>query len=279
MVSVNTNYGAMIALQNLNSTQSDLSTTENRISTGLAVSSAKDNGGIYAIAQNLRADVGSLTAVTQSLDRANSAVDVAISAGQSVSDLLVEMKQKAIAAADTSLDATSRSALNEDFKSLRDQIQTVVDNASFNGVNLLDGKNSGTTITNIQALADAKQASHITVNVENLSYGGGVLSINASTVIDTQANASTVAAQIDNSLANVNKSLARLGTASKKLSLHETFVKGLSDALNAGIGNLVDADLPSESAKLQSLQVKQQLGVQALSIANQAPQILLSLFR
>jgi flagellin len=279
MVSVNTNYGALIALQNLNATQSQLATTQQRISTGLAVSSAKDNGGIYAIAQNLRADVGSLAAVTQSLDRANSSVDVAISAGQSVSDLLVEMKQKAIAAADGSQDAASRSALNEDFKSLRDQIQTVVDNAAFNGVNLLDGTNSGSAITNIQALADAKQSSHITVNVENLSYGGGTLTITKTQQIDTQANASTTAASIDTSLANVNKALARLGTASKKLSLHETFVKGLSDALNKGIGNLVDADLPTESAKLQSLQVKQQLGVQALSIANQAPQILLSLFR
>ena len=277
MVSVNTNIGAMVALQNLNSTQSQLETTQSRITTGLAVSSAKDNGGLFAIAQNLRADVGSLTAVKQSLDRANSAVDVAISAGQTVSDLLVEMKQKAIAAADASLDAASRSALNEDFKSLRDQIQTVVDNASFNGVNLLDGV--GTTGGALQAIADAHQASHITVKVENMSYGGGTLTITSSQQIDNQAHASTTAASIDTSLANVNKALARLGTGSKKLSLHETFVGKLSDTLNAGIGNLVDADLASESAKLQSLQVKQQLGVQALSIANQSPQILLSLFR
>ena len=277
MVSVNTNIGALVALQNLNSTQSQLQTTQQRITTGLAVSSAKDNGGLFAIAQNLRADVGSLTAVKQSLDRANSAVDVAISAGQTVSDLLVEMKQKSIAAADSSLDAASRSALNEDFKSLRDQVQTVVDNASFNGVNLLDG--TGTTGGSLQAIADAKQASHITVKVENLSYGGGTLTISSTQQIDSQANASTTAASIDTSLANVNKALARLGTGSKKLSLHETFVSKLSDTLTAGIGNLVDADLATESAKLQSLQVKQQLGVQALSIANQAPQILLSLFR
>lgn len=277
MVSVNTNIGAYIALQNLNATQSQLQTTQQRINTGLAVSSAKDNGGIYAIAQNLRADVGSLTAVTQSLDRAGSAIDVAISAGQSVSDILVELKQKAIAAADGSLDAASRSAINEDFKSLRDQIQTVVDNATFNGVNLLDG--TGTTGGNLQAIADAKQTSHITVKVENLSYGGGTLTISSTQQVDTKAHASTTAASIDTSLAAVNKALARLGTGSKKVSLHETFVKKLSDTLNAGIGNLVDADLATESAKLQSLQVKQQLGVQALSIANQAPQILLSLFR
>jgi flagellin len=167
--------------------------------------------------------------------------------------------------------------LNEDFKSLRDQIQTVVDNATFNGVNLLDG--TGTTGGNLQAIADSKQSSHITVKVENMSYGGGTLTITAAQSIGTKAAASTTAASIDTSLQNVNKALARLGTGSKKLSLHNTFVGKLSDTLNAGIGNLVDADLATESAKLQSLQVKQQLGVQALSIANQAPQILLSLFR
>jgi flagellin len=263
MVSVNTNIGALVALQNLNATQGQLTTTQQRITTGLAVSSAKDNGGLFAIAQNLRADVGSLTAVKQSLDRANSAVDVALSAGQTVSDLLVEMKQKSIAAADSSLDAASRSALN--------------DNATFNGVNLLDG--TGTTGGNLQAIADAKQSSHITVKVENMSYGGGTLTITSTQTIASKAAASTTAASIDTSLQNVNKALARLGTGSKKLSLHNTFVGKLSDTLNAGIGNLVDADLATESAKLQSLQVKQQLGVQALSIANQAPQILLSLFR
>lgn len=277
MVSVNTNIAAQVALQNLNSTQGQLNVTQQRINTGLAVSSAKDNGGLFAIAQQLRADVGSLTAVNQSLNRANSAVDVALSAGQTVSDLLVEMKQKAIAAADASLDAASRSALNEDFKSLRDQIQTVVDNATFNGVNLLDG--TGVTSGALQAIADAKQTSYITVNAELMGLSGSVVTLTSTQTINSQATASTTAATIDTSLANVNKALARLGTGSKKLSLHQTFISKLSDTLNAGIGNLVDADLATESAKLQSLQVKQQLGIQALSIANQAPQILLSLFR
>ena len=130
--SVNTNVGAMVALQNLNSTQSQLMTTQNRINTGLKVSSAKDNAAIWAIAQNQRATSSSLNSVISSLQRGQSTVDVALSAGNSVSDLLLQMKEKALAAADTTLDTTSRAALNDEFTSLRDQISKVVTNAVFN---------------------------------------------------------------------------------------------------------------------------------------------------
>src|SRR5438105_5141834 len=133
MNSVNTNVGAMVALQNLAATQSDLMTTQNRINTGLKIASAKDNGAIWAIAQNQRSTSQSLDAVKDSLQRASSTVDVALSAGESVSDLLLQMKQKALAASDITLDTNSRVALNDDFKSLRDQIAKVVANADFNG--------------------------------------------------------------------------------------------------------------------------------------------------
>src|SRR5262245_26698533 len=120
--SVNTNVGAMVALQNLNATNADLAMTQTRINTGKKVSSAKDNGAIWAIAQNQRATSGSLDAVKESLQRSQSTVDVAMAAGETVSDLLVQMKQKALAASDASLDQASRDALNQDFMSLRDQI-------------------------------------------------------------------------------------------------------------------------------------------------------------
>jgi flagellin len=274
MVSVNTNVGAFVALQNLNATSKELEAVQTRINTGFAVAGPKDNGGIFAIAQNLRSDVGSLNAVSQSLDRATSTVDVALAAGQSISDLLVELKQKAIAAADASLDTQSRNAINEDFKSLRDQITTIVTNATFNGVNVLDG-----TTANIQAIANSDASSYITVSGENLSLSGSIVTLTSTAEVDSQGAASTAIATIDTSLQSVNEALARLGTGSKKLELHKTFVSKLSDTLKAGIGNLVDADLATESAKLQSLQVKQQLGIQALAIANQAPQILIALFR
>lgn len=274
MATINTNPGAMIALQNLNQTNKDLMQVQNRINTGLAVSSAKDNGGVYAIAQGMRGEVAGLRAVSQSLNMAVSVTDVALAAGEAISDLLIEMKEKALAASDTSLDSSSRSALNEDFKALRDQIGTIVENAEFNGINLIN--NGG---DDISALANASGSNTITVAAEDLSLTGATLTITAATQIDTSTNASAAATAIDTSLTNINSALARLGTSSKALEIHNTFVGKLSDTLEKGIGNLVDADLAKESARLQSLQVKQQLGVQALSIANSAPSTILGFFR
>lgn len=272
--SVNTNVGAMIALQNLNATNSELATVQNRINTGKKVATAKDNGAIWAIAQAQRSDVAALGAVRQSLDRGVAAVDVAISAGESISDLLLRLKEKALAAKDESLDTSARTALNEDFKSLRDQIQKVVDNAEFNGVNLL--KSGATTY---KALANVDGSATVDVAAEIMKLSGSVVTITTTDVISTVTNATAVLSRVDASIANVSASLARLGTASKALGTHATFVSKLSDTLEAGVGNLVDADLAKESARLQALQTKQQLGVQALSIANTAPQILMRLFQ
>ncbi|MCP2669735.1 flagellin [Maricaulaceae bacterium EIL42A08] len=275
MATINTNPGAMIALQNLNKTNMDLQQVQQRINTGLAISSAKDNGGVYAIAQSMRADVGGYKAVNQSLDLAMSTVDVALAGGEAISDLLVEMKEKALAGADTSLDTASRTALNEDFKALRDQITTIVSNAEFNGTNLIDGSNTA----GISALANADGSNTLTIDDEDFSLGGSIVTVAATASFGTAAAASTQAAAIETSLDNLNASLARLGTGSKSLEVHKTFVGKLSDSLEKGIGNLVDADLAKESARLQSLQVKQQLGIQALSIANSAPSSILGYFR
>jgi flagellin len=185
------------------------------------------------------------------------------------------MKEKAVSAADVSLDTASRNALNEDFKALRDQIGTIIKNAKFNGINLTDG-----SMTNgVRALANSNGSGYITVASEDMSLSGSIVTLATTTSVDTVTHASAAITTVENSLQKVNESLARLGTGSKKLEIHKTFVSKLSDSLRAGIGNLVDADLAVESAKLQSLQVKQQLGVQALSIANSAPQMLLGLFR
>jgi flagellin len=274
MLSVNTNVGAMVALQNLNHTNSQLQTTQNAINTGLKVSSAKDDGATFAIAQDMRGDVAGYSSVTDSLHRASSAVDVALSAGQSISDLLIQMKQKALSASDASMDTASRQALNEDFKALRDQISSIVSNAVFNGFNLVNG-----TTTQITALASSDGARKVTVGAENMSLSGSIVTITSTASISTQTAASTMISTIETSLTNVDSSLARLSSGEKKLSIQADFVQKLSDTLTAGIGNLVDANMAQESAMLQSLQVKQQLGVQALSIANQAPSITLSLFR
>jgi flagellin len=274
--SVNTNTSAMAALQNLAATNRELATTQSRINTGLKVASAKDNGAIWAIAQNQRATSQSLDAVKDSLQRGASTVDVAISAGESISDLLLQMKSKALAASDKTLDADSLTALNEDFKSLRDQIQKAVDNAEFNGANMI--KSGGTAV---EALANADGDAHITVAAQDLSLGGtGALSaITSTSEIATQADAEAMIGTVNTAITKVSTALSQLGTGSKALSSHLDFVGKLQDSIDAGVGNLVDADLAKESAKLQALQTKQQLGIQALSIANQSSSSLLSLFR
>ena len=277
--SVNTNVGAMIALQNLNATNADLAMTQNRINTGKKVASAKDNGAIWAIAQNQRATSGSLNAVKESLQRSQSTVDVAMAAGETVSDMLVQMKEKALAASDTSLDQASRDALNEDFISLRDQIGKAVKNATFNGVNMLDGTQPGGVVT-IAALADDTGSSKLTVAGEDMSLGGPIMgALAATSTIGTQTNAAAMITSINAAVANVSTALSKLGTGSKSLAGHLTFIGKLQDSIDAGIGNLVDADLAKESAKLTALQTKQQLGVQALSIANQMPQTIMALFK
>jgi flagellin len=272
--SVNTNGGALVALQYLSATQGQLSQTQSHINSGLKVATARDDGAIYAIAQNQRASVAGYTAVVNSINNGTSAIDVALSAGQSISDLLIQLKTKALAAADSSLDTASRNALNANFTALRDQVATIVKNAVFNGFNLVDG-----STTQITALASADGSRRITTAAQNMKLSGSIVTLKSTATISTQSKASTLVATIQTSLTNVNSALAKLSSGAAKFSIQATFSQKLSDTLTAGIGNLVDANMAQESALLQSLQVKQQLGVQALSIANQQPQTILSLFR
>ena len=272
--SVNTNVGAMVALQNLQKTNSELATTQNRINTGKAINSAKDNGAIWAIAQSQRSESASLNAVKSSLQRGQSTVDVALSAGESVSDLLTQMKTLALSASDASLGTSARASLNEDFVNLRNQITTVVANASFDGTNLLVAGTAG-----FKALANAKGTSTINVGQQNMSLSGSIVTISATGTVATVSAAAAMITTVENSIKNVSTALSKLGTGSKAFENHLTFVGKLQDSLDAGVGNLVDADLAKESARLQSLQTKHQLGVQALSIANSSTSILLGLFR
>ena len=272
--SVNTNTGAAIALQYLSATQGQLNTTQSAINSGYKVANARDDGAIFAIAQNQRGQVAGYQAVMSSISNATSAVDVALSAGQSISDLLIQMKAKALSAADSSLDTASRQALNANFTALRDQITTIVKNAEFNGFNLVNGSTN-----QITALASADGSRRITTSAQKMSLSGTIVTVKSTSSISTQAKASTLVATIQSSLTNVNAALAKLSAGAAKFSIQGTFAQKLSDTLTAGIGNLVDANMAQESAKLQALQVRQQLGIQALSIANQAPQTVLSLFR
>ncbi|UAL12725.1 flagellin [Caulobacter segnis] len=268
--SINTNAGALLALQNLNATNTELATTQSRINTGKKIANAKDNGAIWSMAKMQSASSSSLNAVKDSLQRGQSTIDVALAAGDTITDLLTKMKEKALAASDTSLNTASFNALKTDFESLRDQIQKAAENAKFNGVSLADG-----TTTKLSFLANS-DGDNFTVNAQTLSLAG--LNLTGVTFTDA-ADAKTKITDLTNALQTATNKLSSLGTSSTGLDTHLTFVGKLQDSLDAGVGNLVDADLAKESAKLQSLQTKQQLGVQALSIANQTPQSILSLFK
>ncbi len=271
--SVNTNAGALVALESLDATNSQLTTTQNRISTGLKVASATDNGATWAVAQNIRATVGALGTVQDSLNRGISVADVAVSAGQTISDLLNQMKAKALAATDTSATATDITNYANDFTALRNQIAKIVSTSDFNGVNMI--KTSGSSV---MALASASGAVKVTVAAVNLGLGGGTVTVTAGSTFTSNATASAVLALVNTSITNVNAAVAKLGTGVNALNSQLSFVQTQTDTLTTGVGNLVDADVAKESANLTALQTKQQLGAQALSIANSSSSILLSLF-
>lgn len=378
--SVNTNAGAFAALQNLGTSDRLLATTQSRINTGLKVASAKDSAAIYSIAQSMRASVSGYNAVNSSLDRAQSELDIAIAGAEAISDLLIEMKEKAVAAKDNGLDATSRSALNEEFQELLSQVDSIANNAVFNGTNLLTG-DSLSAITNadgsetISAGVSSLTAANLGIDTADISTAGtgtpntlvptgfadpinsgdalsalnnymdanfnslynngalydqstgdftnaagadsadqvafalgtdmgvspGVLASSGnfiyissgslyiegsgasatftSSATSSGGGASGAVDSIEAAIETVNTTLSTLGATSNRLAIQKQFSGQLSDSLEVGIGNLVDADMARESANLQAFQTKQQLGLQALSIANQAPQAVLSLFR
>ncbi|GBF58643.1 flagellin [Candidatus Phycosocius bacilliformis] len=264
----------MIALQTLNRTNDQLDKTQNTIATGLKVASAKDNGALFAIANKMRSDVTAYDRVRESVDRASSILDTGIAAGESIMELLNEMKGKALAATQPGNSASAQSALNADFVQLRDQITSVIANAVFDGANMISG-----TPNNAVALGDANGTNNITVTGVSLALGSTTITVTAAQVVDTTANAATALTNVNNSITALGTQLATWGAGAKRFEVHRNFVGKLQDALSNGIGAIADADLAKESAKLQALQVKQQLGVQALSIANGSSQTALSLFR
>ncbi|WP_292051258.1 MULTISPECIES: flagellin [unclassified Brevundimonas] len=281
--SVNTNRGALIALQNLNATNRSLEMTQNRVNTGMKVSSAKDNGAIFAIATSQRAEMGAQDAVKQSIERGKSIVDVALAAGETVVEALTELKSLAVAIQDSVAGSSSETKLINDFEAIVKEIHTSLAGATFDGVNAFKtGTQIDVTINTaatgnkftIKASADAAAA-------DGLAFTGTANSATGAWAAPAAAGkrAAYEPADVEAAINSFTTVLADLGTKSKSLDRQLTFVSKLQDSLETGIGNLVDADLAKESARLTALQTKQQLGVQALGIANQASSIVLNLFR
>ena len=265
--SINTNVGALIALQSLNATSRELDTVQNRVNTGLKVSSAKDNGAIFAIASGLRAEQGALDSVKNSIQRGQSVIDVALAAGDIITKALEEQKGLAVAIQSSVAGSAAETAYLADFNALGTEITAALAGASFDGINLFS---AGSATNNL--VVQTGTSTTYTVH----GAAGAATTVSTAT---TATRATATAANVETATTAFAAKLGTLGSNSKSLERQLTFTSKIQDALEAGVGNLVDADLAKESARLTALQTKQQLGVQALSIANQSSSILLGLFR
>jgi flagellin len=268
--SINTNVGAFVALRNLNQVNKRLDVSQNRVSTGLKISGALDDASNFSIAQGIRGELKAIGAVTQGLNNAKGIGKVAIAGTTAISDLLQTVRQKLTELSNEGITTAQRTILEEDFNQLLSQAANFIDNAVFNGVNLLDSSSSNVnTLSNLSGgtLSLTFQDLRTTVlGLAGSSFGSATL---AQAVLSTEYSALE---------STVNSALGSLGAEVRALELQTTFLEQISDATEEGLGNIVDADLARESAKLTAAQVSQQLSVQTLGIANQRPQSLLGLF-
>jgi flagellin len=255
----------------LNATQNDLASVQNRINTGLKVATAKDDGAVFAIAQAQRGRLNAQQILRDAMDRAISTIDVGLSAASAVQNILMQMRDKALAASTPGLSTAQIASYKSDFDALREAVDPLVNAAQLNGQNLINDS----TVSLQVKVNDINLATVISITGQGLTTAS--LGIGALTFTNA-AEASTAVSTLIGVLSSMNDALSALGGKSKALTAMKEFNSKLSDVTEKGVGVIVDADLAKESARLQSLQVKQQLGAQALSIANQQPQILLSFF-
>jgi flagellin len=270
--SVNTNIGAMVALQSLNRTNDDMALTQKRISTGMRVADAKDDGASFAVAQSVRADVAALTSANEQLGASQGLLDTTNAALKKVSETMKDVRTVLTRLAED-LTADQRTQYNAQYTALRSQIQSFVNDASYNGKALLGAAPGGVDDRKIVRNEKADQITLASTDKATLVVAAAPADAAAAlAALGAAGNFKTVEAAI-------NTAMNQYGNDSKTVAGQISFNKEKTDALESGLGALVDADLAKESAKLQSLQIRQQLGTQSLSIANQAPQSLLSLFR
>ena len=286
MSSILTNTSAMVALQTLQMVNKNLGKTQDMISTGKDVARAKDNSAIWAISKVMESDVSGFKAVSDSLSVGEATVAVGSAAAEQIVDVLKEMKELAIAGASETADFAK---IEADLQQKEDQITAIIAAAQFNGVNLLatdvDG-NGGTQLTVISSLdragpndnANSNPPTISTIDVAGVDFEAN-LDVAGRTSVASAADAQTALDEIEGYLQIAIEGAADLGASAKRIDNQNEFVSKLTDAMKSGIGALVDANMEEASARLQALQVQQQLATQSLSIANQAPQAILSLFR
>ncbi len=281
LFSVNTNVGAMIALNSLTQTNSQLAAVQKQVSTGYRVADATDDGAAYAIAQNVRSTVGALTSANQQLGAVQGLLSTTQSGLNNISNTMASMRDVLVKLSDSNVQSTQRTQYEQQYKSMLANVKTFVQDANYNGKTLV-GDLSGSTGT-FARVAVARNESGASYGITTFSGSALYGSINFTT---TQMNgASTIAALITatgtflNQQHSVGSALNTVGAETNYVSNQISYNSDKVNSLNSGLGSMVDANLAQESAQLQSLQIRQQLGTQALSLANQAPQTLLSLFK
>jgi flagellin len=265
----------MVALQTLKSINGDLAKTQSAISTGKDVAGAKDNSSIWAISKVMESDVNGFKAVSDSLSLGESTVAVALAGAEQITEVLNEMKEKVVAATGENVDNAKLAA---DVTEMTAQITSIIAASQFNGMNLLDtAGNAGMSVLSSidRDASGAVSASNIDVASVDFEANLDLSDIDVSTAAAAETSIAALEAHIQTAVDGA----AALGASSKRITDQNEFVGKVMDAMKSGIGTLVDADMEEQSAKLQALQTQQQLGVQALSIANQSPQTILSLFR
>ena len=275
MSSILTNNSAMVALQTLKSINANLTKTQSDISTVKSIASAKDNSAIWAISKVMESDVSGFKAVSDSLSLGESTVAVASAGAEQITNILNEMKEKVVAATGENVD---HAKITSDVDELKNQITSIIAVSQFNGTNLLDtAGNAGITV-----LSSLDRDSGGTVTAANITVDSVDFEVNLDlTAVDvsSSANADASIAEIESLIQTAVDAAASLGASAKRIQDQNNFVTKVKDAMTQGISSLVDTDMEEASARLQALQSQQQLGVQSLSIANQAPQTILSLFR
>jgi flagellin len=270
--SINTNYGALVALQSLNRTNDELSSVQKRVTTGSRVADAVDDGAAFAVAQGIRSNVAAIGAVNQQLNIAKGTVGTALEAATSISNTLIKIREVTTKLADGNLSSNQRAQYNTDLSKLVGEISNFVSNAQFNGTNLLN------TVTAVSVIANVG-GTQFTLTNQDI---GSAVTTSLSTSFSTSALAAAAlsAAGFQASIENVVATfLNNLGGDRRRLDNQINFNAALQKASEEALGFVVDADLAKESSRLQSLQIRQQLGTQTLGIANQSPQSLLGLFR
>lgn len=271
MSSILTNQSAIVALQTLKSINTSLTKTQNEISTGKSVSDAKENAAIWAISKTMESDVEVYKTIQKSLNVAGAVVNTALQGGETIVGLLSDMKKLAMTAAGLS-ETADIAKVWLDVKAKQDQITSVVNASQMNGINLLKASGAVSVLASATKTGTA-YSEKIEVSATGLPDISGLLEFTSA------AGALTAAATIDTELAKAVTMVAEFGAAGKRINDQSNFVGKLADTLKIGVGTLVDADIEEASARLQALQTQQQLGIQSLSIANQAPSAILALFR